>query len=347
MKAPLYIHACEMLTPIGLNRATSAAAQSAGISNFQASTYLNSAELPVFMALAPESALPEPDPFLELLAELSPWEYHLLRLAHLPLAAAWPQNHTKALPVLLILPELHPRGSAGVPPEFIRLLAQQTQLPLCTEHSQLLPYGRAGLGLALDEALRILQQGAVPYVLVGGVDSYQQERLLSNLDADSRLATPDGPSDSFIPAEGAAWLCLSLAPSQTAVALSDWSLGEEPGHLYSQAPYTGESLAKAYQQLASGLPKFFRRMYSTANGERYWAKELGVMMTRAFTNLPEPLPHVHPADCWGDLGAASGPALIALAVSHFEKNPSAFPALISCASDQGLRALAVLETLKV
>ena len=103
----------------------------------------------------------------------------------------------------------------------------------------MLPYGRAGLGPALDEALRILQQGTAPYVLVGGVDSYQQERLLSNLDADGRLATPDGPSDSFIPAEGAAWLCLSLAPSEAAVALSDWSLGEEPGHLYSQAPYTG------------------------------------------------------------------------------------------------------------
>lgn len=342
MKAPLYVHACDMLTSIGINRIASATAQLAGISSFTASTYLNAQHTPILMGLVPDAALPDAEPFLQLLAELTAWEYHLLRLAHHPLKAIWPAGASRPIPVLLVLPELHPRGSNSVPAEFISLLAQQTQLPICPAQSQLLPLGRAGLGVALDEALHILQQGQVPYVVVGGVDSYQQERLLNNLDGDGRLATPNGPSDGFTPAEGAAWLLLSAQPSEQGVALTSWSLADEEGHLYSSQPYKGEALAKAARQVLHGQ-QAVARLYSTANGERYWAKELGVMMTRALSDVPQPITHVHPADCWGDMGAASGPALIALAFSHCEQTSNALPALISCSSDQGLRTLALLN----
>ncbi len=346
MKSPLYLHACELITSIGIDRQTCAIAQTAGISSFQASTYLNAQQTPIAMGLVPESALPLADPFLELLAELTAWEYHLLRLAHLPLAAVWPPNVSTSIPVMVVVPEVHPRGSAGAPEELIRLLAQQTQLPICQIHSQVLPLGRAGLGVALDEALRLLQEG-LPCVIVGGVDSYQQERLLTNLDADGRLASPDGPSDGFIPSEGAAWLLLSLQPNESGIGLASWSIEEELGHLYSNEPYKGEALARAARDLfVHQSPQTINRLYSTANGEHYWAKELAVMMTRSLNNLPQPLQHIHPADCWGDLGAASGAALIALAFSHFEKNPNTVPALISCASDQGLRTLALLKTIE-
>jgi 3-oxoacyl-[acyl-carrier-protein] synthase-1 len=332
-----------MLTPIGQNRKTSAAAVAAGISSFSASTYLNTQESPINMALVPEAALPEADPFLELLAELSPWEYHLIRLAHGPLIHVWPQGYSGAIPALVVLPELHPRGSAAPPDEFIALLAQQTQLPLCPQHSQLLPLGRAGFMEALAQAQRILQQGNTPFVLVGGVDSYQQERLLLNLDADGRLARTDGPSDGFTPGEGAAWLLLSLQPGDTGLALTAWGLEDEPGHLYSALPYRGEALAQALQTAVTApLHPPIEHIYSSANGEHYWAKELGVMLTRNQALLAERAKHHHPADCWGDLGAATGPALVALAFTQSVKSPHSPPDLISCASDQGLRGIAVL-----
>jgi 3-oxoacyl-[acyl-carrier-protein] synthase I len=345
--APLYIHACDMLTAIGPNRHTSAAAQAAGISHFQESTYLTSEQVPITMALVPNAALPPPDLFLELLAELTAWEYHLLQLAHLPLAAVWPKNAPGPIPILAVLPEKHPRGSAETPEQLIRLMAQQTHLPICQDKSRIWQLGRAGFGIALDEARNLLQTGQVPYVIVGGIDSYQQERLLVNLDADGRLASAHGPSDGFIPGEGAAWLLLSLQPNDQGIALADWRLDEEPGHLYSQAPYKGDALASACRALIdANAPLTIERLYSSANGERYWAKELGVMVTRALSKMPAPLVHIHPADVWGDLGAATGPALVALAVSHLEKTPGAGPVLVSCASDQGLRTLALLKMIE-
>ncbi|HEY6529310.1 MAG TPA: beta-ketoacyl synthase N-terminal-like domain-containing protein [Cellvibrionaceae bacterium] len=345
MNAPLYIHACDMLTPIGLNRKTTAAAQAAGISNFKASTYLNAQHTLINMALVPQTALPEADVFLELLAELTPWEYHLIRLAHAPLSAVWPIGYSAAIPILVVLPELHPRGSAAAPAEFIALLTQQTQLPICPTASQLLPLGRAGFMAALRQAQQILQQGNTPFVLVGGVDSYQQERLLVNVDADGRLSKTDGPSDGFIPGEGAAWLLLSLQPNTTGLAITACELDDEPGHLYSDAPYRGEALARALQTaLMQPLTQPIRQVYNSANGERYWAKELGVMLTRNQAALVEQPQHHHPADCWGDLGAATGPALAALAVTHCENSKQVLtaPILTSCASDQGLRGIALL-----
>jgi 3-oxoacyl-[acyl-carrier-protein] synthase I len=337
-----------MLTPIGQHRKTSAAAFAAGISWFTDSTYLNAQETPITMALVPDAAMPEADPFLELLAELTPWEYHLVRLACGPLAAVWPKGYRTAIPALIVLPELHPRGSAAPPEELIALLAQQTQLPICAMQSQLLPLGRAGFMEALVMAHLILQQGNTPYVLVGGVDSYQQERLLANLDEDGRLPKTDGPSDGFIPGEGAAWLLLSLQPNEDGLAITAWGLEDEPGHLYSTLPYRGEALAQAFRAALSlpqpigPLSHPIGHLYSSANGERYWAKELGVMLTRNQTAFAERPKHQHPADCWGDLGAATGPALAALAFTQRQKTPRTSPDLISCASDQGLRGIAVL-----
>jgi 3-oxoacyl-[acyl-carrier-protein] synthase-1 len=73
------------------------------------------------------------------------------------------------------------------------------------------------------------------------------------------------------------------------------------------------------------------------NGEHYWAKEFGVAMTRSshrFSNVK----HEHPADCYGDIGAATGGALIALAALHSLKQSTPTSCLVCTSSDTAYRA---------
>ena len=78
------------------------------------------------------------------------------------------------------------------------------------------------------------------------------------------------------------------------------------------------------------------RIFSSMNGERYWGKEWGVAYLRnqqAF--LPE---HslVHPADCFGDIGAAAGSILLGLAAR------SDGPSIVYCSSDRGQRSALIV-----
>jgi hypothetical protein len=55
-------------------------------------------------------------------------------------------------------------------------------------------------------------------------------------------------------------------------------------------------------------------IYSSMNGEHYWAKEYGVAMSR---NPPLRESKIaHPADCVADLGTATGAVLTGMATKH-------------------------------
>lgn len=51
----------------------------------------------------------------------------------------------------------------------------------------------------------------------------------------------------------------------------------------------------------------------------------------------------HPADCYGDLGAATAIALIALAAEHLYKHKSAKKHLVYSSSDSAKRGAIVVE----
>jgi 3-oxoacyl-[acyl-carrier-protein] synthase I len=334
---PLHIHAFDALTPLGANIQTSSAALAAGISQFTASGYPGE-NGPITMALVPPEALAPGCDGLNLWGYVSPWTSHLVRMAHPPLARCFPSQATHPIPTLIIGPELHPRGSEVLEDDFAELLAMQAQVPLCPERSQCLPLGRAGLVPALDRAAHWLAAGE-PYVLLGGIDSFQQERLLANLAADERLAGA-GPSDSFIPAEGVAWVLLGRAPSPLGLSIDSWAHSEEPGHLFSTSPYLGQALADAFGQLhPAPAPGSISHWLSTANGEHHWAKELGLVHSRHSQAFAPGLQHLHPADCLGDMGAAAGLFLLAWSCQRLLQQPQLGRQLISCSSDQGLRGL--------
>jgi len=79
------------------------------------------------------------------------------------------------------------------------------------------------------------------------------------------------------------------------------------------------------------------------NGENHWAKEYGVAFIRNKAYFQSAVGIEHPADCYGDLGAATSPVLIALAAEHLFKHSTAKAHLVYSSSDHSKRGAIVVE----
>jgi 3-oxoacyl-[acyl-carrier-protein] synthase-1 len=328
-----------LMTPVGLSAAETAASVRAGTTRFTQTNFRGVRGLePVSLAEVPDDGLPD------LAVEengLTSREMRLLRLATLPLLEALKAAGTSPPkpPLMLALPEietLKPLDAA----KFLTRLAKQTGDAFDPTTSRATQRGRAGGLLAIQEAAKLLQSGTAGRILVGGVDTFRDLFVLGLLEKHKRLKS-SWNADGFIPGEGAAFLLLGTPKSgQTLAKLSAIAEGKEEGHLFSAQPYKGEGLAGACEKLlaAEPLPPI-QEIYSSMNGESHWAKEWGVAYLRhskAFS--PDARIH-HPADCFGDLGAACGPVLIGLATLGMKQGYRRSPCLVYASSDQGPRAV--------
>jgi 3-oxoacyl-[acyl-carrier-protein] synthase-1 len=74
------------------------------------------------------------------------------------------------------------------------------------------------------------------------------------------------------------------------------------------------------------------------NGENHWAKEWGVGFIRSSSAFADGHGMHHPADCYGDTGAAAGPLMAALAALAIAGRAHGSPVLVYGSSDRGERA---------
>jgi 3-oxoacyl-[acyl-carrier-protein] synthase-1 len=115
--------------------------------------------------------------------------------------------------------------------------------------------------------------------------------------------------------------------------------------LYSPEPYRGEGLAIAVAQLVGSgdAPEPFAEVYSSMNGEGHWAKEWGVAAIRNQAALRPGHRMHHPADCYGDTGAAAGALMVGLAALGVVDGYRRSPCLVYASSDKGPRAALALS----
>jgi 3-oxoacyl-[acyl-carrier-protein] synthase-1 len=252
------------------------------------------------------------------------------------------------MPLLLAVPEPWPDLPNPAEPDFFQRLSSQAEVPLDASASRLYLSGRAGGLEALADAMTLLDSHRFPTVLVGGVDSYDDVPLLRALVDEGRLVA-SGPSDRWIPGEGASLLMLGRTGRRASVPVLGRVLsvgrGFERGHLYSREPYLGEGLAQAVAATFASAPQGLAKVacvYASFNGEGFWAKEWGVALLRSRTRFAEGVRIEHPADGFGDLGAAFGPSLVALAAIGMGRGYRKDPCLVFCSSDRGARAAALV-----
>ena len=349
-----------MITAVGDSTAQTAASVRAGISRYAESSVYNKRFLPMTMALLPEENLP---PLNEELENATPGltsrQRRMLRLAEPALKEALaPLPRGKKIPLFLAVPEKLPDQPDRPPPvtqKFLDQLITQTGTEqIDRAKSKLLPTGRTGGLQAIQDAiLALAQSDDLGYALVGGVDTYLDLYLLGTLDKDDRVLA-DGVMDGFAPGEGAGFILLcsnkakeSHSPLPTA-QVTPPGIAAEPGHRYSEEPYKGDGLAEAVTAATeaglNGTPA--RTVLCSMNGESFGSKEWGVATLRNTAALDETLRTEHPAECFGDTGAAIGPILVGLAALGMEQGYLPGPCLVWCASETEHRA-AVCVTIGV
>jgi 3-oxoacyl-[acyl-carrier-protein] synthase-1 len=197
--------------------------------------------------------------------------------------------------------------------------------------------------LPCRRALRWLEQRQPCHALVGGVDSWLDPALLAALERDERVLA-EGVMDGFVPGEAAGFLLLAnaaaprpLGTTMRACACTSLAWPTSRGHRFSTESCLGEGLSKAIATaLASGAGPC-ATVLSTLNGENFASKEWGAAAIRNSHLLGRDWTMVHPADCFGDIGAAFGPVLIGIAARWLQQRTRTGTYLAWCASEGSTR----------
>lgn len=344
----LYIAGIGMITPVGANTAMTAAAVNAGVSAYAETSNYDQQNRPITMASVPNIIFDEIEAEIDEGKRFNGRHDRVTKMAIIAIREACANQSTKqSIPMVLAMPEGQ-TDVEGLSP-LIQNLAHNCKPWVSSEQSRSIYTGRAAGMEAIDFAFRYLYDFPSDFILIGGSDSYQDYSRLSPLSAESRLLVP-GNRDGFAPGEAAGFLLLTRKPELALarhghiIALNPPGIAEEPGHLGSDEPYRGDGLDQAFKKALSNYPQpNIHSIFSSMNGENHWAKEYGVAYARNRDAFQDPVKIEHPADCYGDLGSATSPVLIALAAEQLFKNPKAITHLVYSSSDRAKRGAVVVE----
>jgi len=217
----------------------------------------------------------------------------------------------------------------------------------------LIEAGHAAGAMAVQAAWEAVRSGAAEFALAGGVDSYAEPETLEWLEENDQLHSggPENNPYGFIPGEGAGFVLLTNVPAAKRLGLPanlellNAVTCRETKLLKTDSVCIGEGLTALFRRLAGEPPTLKADyMYCDMNGEPYRADEFGFATSRAGGLFRDPSVFTTPADCWGDVGAASGPLFLVLADAAVRKGyAKGNRGVIWTSSESGERCGAVLR----
>lgn len=342
---PIVVTGVGAVTAVGAHVEQTCASIRAGVNRFQTHPYyfpqlpdppLSDPELAMISPVAPFQPKGLPDRLIDL--ALSP-------MKDLIAAAKLRREDFKSTAFLVSLPASdrtqsvsgYEKAFAG---EYFKRLAI-VQGPV----QKFFQEGHTGVFSALEEGSQLLRSGSIRLCIVAGVDSYLDDESLRRLDAAYRLKS-ERNVDGFIPGESGVLLLLETleqakrrkAPVLAKIAGLGRSIEKED--IGSEKRSSGHGLVEAIDHLdeaEKGLS--YPWVVCDLNGESYRSQEWGNVLCRSAKRFETLKRLWHPADCVGDVGAASGGLFIALASRAFARGYApAEEALLWCSSDKGQRA---------
>jgi len=183
-------------------------------------------------------------------------------------------------------------------------------------NSRVVAQGRVGGAVALLQARRMMQEGLCTRVIVAGADTFLVSATLAAYDKADRLLRPDN-SNGFIPGEAAGAALLGAWEESSAASLLCRGLGfaREPASWDSGKPLRAEGLIQAIRTAldeAGMALKDCDQRIADVNGEQYRFKEAALATTRLLRDRKVLFSLWHPADCIGEVGSATLPAMLAM-----------------------------------
>lgn len=332
--APLYITSAGACSAVGMSLDATECALRAGLDHFQESHFYCTTGEPIRVAC---------------LHDVDIWgNSRLARWAALAIQeclAGAPGTDLASTPLLLLAAERERPHSDDQRYRDIYERLQQAMGCRFDNRSRIVANGRAGLGPALQLAAQWLAAGEARQVLLVGADSYLDAATIGHYLSAQRLLVP-GNSDGFLPGEAAAAVLLNAQPVASCVAIQGLGVAREEGRPDGSVPNRAMGLTQALRQAlenAPVAPGTWQLRFSDQNGEGYFAREASNAFTRLGRQGLRSLKTLTLADCVGEVGAATGPLMLAWASRLLLQAdaPGQF-ALAHLANDEGTRTALAL-----
>ncbi|TIN06720.1 beta-ketoacyl synthase N-terminal-like domain-containing protein [Mesorhizobium sp.] len=329
-------------TPLGFDTASSAAAVRAGISVIQDHPYMIDrfgAHMKVTRDTGIDVNLRGPDRAVEI--AVSP-----------ALDALMPflgSGHTAEVALILSTGEPRPGQPDGFAAQVDRQLRTRLAQHVVLEGGGSTAGGHAGGLLAIYHACKLLREGRAKFCLAGGADTYLEPETLEWLDENEQLHS-EGNIYGFCPGEAAGFTLMTTLAVARAHGLHPLleivgsSIASEENRIKTETVVLGEGLGAAFRLLFQDAPiDPVGRIICDMNGERYRGNEYGFAVIRNPGRFKDAADFETPADCWGDVGAASGPLFVSLITEAEARGyqPGSL-SLIWASSENGARAATLL-----
>lgn len=341
-KSSICIVGVGAVTAVGLTAPSAAAAVRAGVSGFGEHPFmLDRQGEPMIVAAVPN--LGDGSAASERFAWLAT---HSLREALAPVEAQ--RREVGSISLFLGLPPRRP----GRPAELERHLADALGRATGINTVECIGTGHSAGLMALEAASRKVVANPAGFYLAGGVDSYLEPATLQWLEENDQLH--GGPNAyGFLPAE-AAGFCLLCSQqvadrSRLRILARVWTAAtaRETRLIKTNTICLGKGLTEVFQKVFAELPSPAEKIDHTIcdmNGETYRADEYGFVVSRLSKWFVDASDFVAPADCWGDVGAASGPLFANLVVAAGQRGyANARHNLLWTSSESGERSAVILQ----
>ncbi len=237
---------------------------------------------------------------------------------------------------------------------FVTALCQRVGIyPIAS--SFILLGGRTSVFELLARACEALDKGECDLCIVGGVDSYLFKHRLDALHLNGLLRSEKN-IDGFIPGEAASFVVLETEENARQrgaglfAKLGAMGFSHEPHTPETGRKSSGVGLTQAIRQATTTQALPIKTIYSDLNGESYSAFEWGIAQVRMADKLCGSFVLRHPAENYGDTGAATGALLLTLAAYNLkpkeDRQAAKHPALLFASALSGVRATAILNPIE-
>ncbi len=344
MSAPLHIRAAGMVTAVGLDGASSAAAMRARLDGFRETRFVG----------------PDGDWMIGAAVPLPRNWTGPTRMARLLAGAVAeifrkvPEAEADAALVICLAEETRPGRPVRDATATMRQLSDILGLPPRVR-TRVVAHGRPSGFVALEQARRMIAEGAARNVIVAGVDSYLTRDAIAHYLGAGRLLSPAN-ANGFIPGEAAA--AILCTAGQGPLRLTGLGLAREPAFIYNglgeeeglHLPLRGDGMTAAYRAAMDEAHVDLAHVeyrISDLIGEQYWFKQAALVSLRLTRERKVFQDLWSPAENLGNVGAAVVPLMFGMALAAVEKRYAmGSPVLIEASGDDGACGAAVLHEVR-
>jgi 3-oxoacyl-[acyl-carrier-protein] synthase I len=246
-----------------------------------------------------------------------------------------------------------PEARPGLPSHLREIVSSAVAetLDIPPSNVRIVEHGHACGLMAMQAAAMKIGRGDTDVCIAAGVDSYHDADTLEWLDRSGFLKS--SVNRNGFHASEAAGACLLAGRSAAdrlglpiVARIVGASTSMEAHAIRSRELCIGEGLSAALRGIIAGLPRrqLITATYCDLNGERYRNEEFTYALLRTQEAFVDAHDYLSPADCWGDVGAASGPLFTALAIAAQQRGYSKgrYP-ILWAGSECGYRAAVLLD----